>query len=80
MLNRENSVLNPANTTALPIPMATSQPIAFADVSTSTSRLTASTAAPSVTASKAGAVRAIESGVGVAGMAALFGMVAVAGL
>ncbi|CZR54248.1 related to TGF beta induced protein ig-h3 precursor [Phialocephala subalpina] len=75
-----DNVLNPANTTALPIPMATSQPIAFADVSTSTSRLTASTAAPSVTASKAGAVRAIESGVGVAGMAALFGMVAVAGL
>lgn len=82
MLTRITSVLNPANTAVSPIPTATSQPIAFAGVSNSSayrtstsSSLTANATMMSAT-SKAGAVKAIESGMDIAGMAALLGMIA----
>jgi hypothetical protein len=73
------SVLNPANSTAMPNPTATQQAVAFAGAAAVsnvpfTSGIVASTTAASASTSKAGAGRALESGVGVAGVAALFGM------
>jgi transforming growth factor-beta-induced protein len=77
-----NSVLNPSNQTAMPIPTATTQAVAFADVSSATnvpftSGIVATTTAPSASTSTAGANTAAHSGVvGMVGAAALFGMVA----
>ena len=77
-----NSVLNPSNQTAMPIPTATTQAVAFADVSSATnvpftSGIVATTTAPSASTSTAGANAAAHSGVvGMVGAAALFGMVA----
>jgi hypothetical protein len=76
----------------MPDPTAASQGIAFADVSSSNSTRSSSnttttasnSTAASSTMSKAGAMKAMETGMGgpmgAAGLAALFGMVAVAGL
>jgi transforming growth factor-beta-induced protein len=76
------SVLNPSNQTAMPIPTATTQAVAFAGVSSATnvpftSGIVATTTAPSASTSTAGANSGIQSGVvGMVGAAALFGMVA----
>lgn len=83
----QNSVLNPANSTAMPDPNAATQAVAFGDASNTTqaaSNTTASNSSVTSTTRRAGAIKAIETGMsgpmGTAGMAALFGMVAVAGL
>lgn len=78
-----SSVLNPANSTAMPNPAVTQQAVAFAGAAAAsnvpfTSGIKASTTAASASTSKAGAGRAMESGVGVMGVAALFGMVGAA--
>jgi len=71
-----SSVLNPSNTTATPVPTATSQAIAFAGVSSVsnvpfTSGISATTTAPSASTSTAAAYGSMASGA--VGMAALFG-------
>ena len=79
-----NSVLNPANSTATPIPTATSQAVAFAgaaEVSTVpfTQGIVPSTTAPSASTKTAGAGKVVHGdSVGVA--AALFGMAILAAL
>ncbi|KAG4418292.1 hypothetical protein IFR04_008568 [Cadophora malorum] len=75
-----DNVLNPANATATPDPTATSQPVAFTGVTSSsvipfTSGITPTTTAPSASTSTAAAGR-VE---GAMGLAALFGVVAVGG-
>lgn len=70
------SVLNPSNTTASPIPTATSQAVAFAGVSSAsnvpfTSGISATTTAPSASTMTAAAYGGMPSGA--VGMAALFG-------
>lgn len=86
-VNNGNSVLNPANTTATPNPTATTQPVAFAGVSSAanapfTSGIAATTTAPSARTSTAAAIKAADRGMGITGivgMAALFGVVRVVG-
>ncbi|KAF4634755.1 hypothetical protein G7Y89_g3341 [Cudoniella acicularis] len=80
-----NNVLNPSNTTATPIPTATTQPIAFTGVSSAsnvpfTSGISATTTAPSAAMETAGSAKAaagrVEGNIGAVGVAALLGVVA----
>ncbi len=70
------SVLNPSNTTATPVPTATSQAVAFAGVSSAsnvpfTSGISATITAPSASTATAAAHGGMASGA--VGMVALFG-------
>jgi hypothetical protein len=72
----ENSVLNPSNSTASPVPTATQQAVAFAGVGSAsnvpfTSGISATTTAPSASTMTAAAFGGMPSGA--VGMAALFG-------
>jgi transforming growth factor-beta-induced protein len=72
----QRSILNPSNTTATPVPTATSQAVAFAGASSVsnapfTSGISATTTTPG--ASTAAAAAALGMVSGAMGMAALFG-------